>query len=429
MTTYSQSISYLFGLQGRGIKFGLRNIRLLLAACGHPENRFPSIHIAGTNGKGSTSAFLASVFQEAGYTTGLYTSPHLVRFTERIRINGKEISERRVVSLLETVRPVIEKTGATFFEATTCIALKYFAEEGVDIGILEVGLGGRLDATNVVVPLASVITNVGFDHMEYLGPSIRSIAAEKGGIIKQRVPVVIGTLQPPADETIARIARRRHAPLTRAASRIDLDCGTRGRISFSGKNIRTGLVRIGLEGNHQTFNAGLAVALLDVLAERKGFAGRFSRLTSRAVAQGLARVVQNTGLQGRLSVVGRDRRVLLDVAHNQDGMHTAVSSMLSAGIRNLTAVFGVMKDKAYLPMLKQLSWVADAIITVQPDTPRAAPSATLCKAARRMGIPAIDGGNVSQGLRRALRRKGRVLVIGSHYVVGESLRFLKKKKA
>jgi dihydrofolate synthase/folylpolyglutamate synthase len=411
------------------MKFGLRNIRILLAACGHPENRFPSIHVAGTNGKGSTSAFLASVFQEAGYTTGLYTSPHLVRFTERIRIDGKEIPERRVVSLLETMRPVIEKTGATFFEATTCIAFKYFAEEGVDIGIIEVGLGGRLDATNVVVPLASVITNVGFDHMEYLGPSIRSIAAEKGGIIKQRVPVVIGTLQPPADETIARIARRRQAPLTRAASRIELDCGTRGRISFSGNNIRTGLVRIGLEGNHQMFNAGLAVALLDVLVERKNFADRFGAVTSRAVARGLARVVRNTGLQGRLSVVGRDRRVLLDVAHNQDGMHTAVSSMLSAGIRNLTAVFGVMKDKAYLPMLKQLGWIADAIITVQPVTPRAATSATLCKAARRMGIAAIDGGSVSQGLRRALRRKGRILVIGSHYVVGESLQFLKKKKA
>jgi dihydrofolate synthase/folylpolyglutamate synthase len=366
---------------------------------------------------------------EAGYRTGLYTSPHLVRFTERIRIDGKEIPERRLVSLVEMMRPVIEKTRATFFEATTCVAFRYFADEGIDIGIIEVGLGGRLDATNIVVPLASVITNVGFDHMEYLGPSIRSIAAEKGGIIKQRVPVVLGTLRHPADETISRIARHRHAPLTRAESRIELDCGTRGRISFSGKNIRTGLVRIGLEGNHQMFNAGLAVAVLDVLIERKGFANRFKGITSRAVARGLAGVVQNTGLLGRMSTLGRDRRVLLDVAHNQDGMHTAVSSLLGAGARNLTAVFGVMKDKAYLSMLKQLGWIADVIITVQPDTPRAAGSATLCKAARRMGIPAVDGGSVSEGLRRALRRKGRVLVIGSHYVVGESLRVLKKKKA
>jgi dihydrofolate synthase/folylpolyglutamate synthase len=410
------------------MKFGLRNIRQLLAAVGNPERRIRSIHVAGTNGKGSTSAFLASIFTEAGYKTGLYTSPHLVRFTERIRINGRQIPEKRLVSLIEALKPCVEKTHATFFEATTCVALQYFAEEEVDIAIVEVGLGGRLDATNVVVPMASVVTNVGFDHMEYLGPTIRQIAAEKGGIVKARVPAVIGPMRPAAEETIARIARRKNAPLTRTEDRVELDCAPGGKISFSGKEIRTAFIRLGLGGAHQILNAGLAVATLDVLLERKSFTARFRRLNSTAVARGLSRVRQNTGLHGRMAAVGRNRRFILDVAHNQDGMHTAVSSLMGAGMGNFTAVFGVMKDKAYLPMLKQLGWVADMIITVRPHTTRAASASVLCKAARRMGLQAIEGGRVSEGLKKAMRRQGRILVTGSHYVVGEALEFLGKKK-
>lgn len=162
-------LRYLYGLQYRGMKFGLRNIRALLASAGHPERAFPSIHVAGTNGKGSTSAFLASVLREAGCRTGLYTSPHLIRFTERITVNGREIAQNRLAYYVAVLRPAIEKAGATFFEATTCVAFLYFADEGVDIAVVEAGLGGRLDATNVLRPLVSVITNVSFDHREFLG--------------------------------------------------------------------------------------------------------------------------------------------------------------------------------------------------------------------------------------------------------------------
>src|SRR5512135_1725144 len=210
MTSYSASLRYLYGLQGRGMKFGLRNIRNLLTFAGDPEAKFPSIHVAGTNGKGSTAAFLASAFMEAGYSTGLYTSPHLVRFTERITINGRQISEGRLAKYVGALRSAIEKTGATFFEATTCVAFQYFADEEVDIAIIEVGLGGRLDATNTLAPLACVITSIGFDHMEYLGPTIPSIAAEKGGIVKSRTPVVIGPIARSAERTISEIARKRH---------------------------------------------------------------------------------------------------------------------------------------------------------------------------------------------------------------------------
>jgi dihydrofolate synthase/folylpolyglutamate synthase len=426
MHSYPATLRYLYGLQGRGMKFGLRNIQKLLVSVGNPERRLPAIHVAGTNGKGSTAAFLASAFMEAGYRTGLYTSPHLVRFTERIRINGKQIPERRLAAYVAALRPAIEKTGATFFEATTCAAFQYFADEKVDIAIIEVGLGGRLDATNTLAPLASVITTIGFDHMEYLGPTIPSIAREKGGIIKGRTPVILGPVDQAAERVIGKIARERHAPLVRAKDRLALDCGREGRVSFRGEHLKTGLVRVGLDGAHQTFNAALAVAVLDVLLDRASFAVRYRRLSGARVARGLEHVRANTGLEGRMSVAGSGKRVILDVAHNRDGMRTAIASLLGGGIGNLTAVFGVMKDKDYLPMLRELEWVADTVITVRPRTARAASAAVLCKAARRMGLRAVEGGTVAKGLRRALKGKQRILVIGSHYVVGEALQVLKK---
>jgi dihydrofolate synthase/folylpolyglutamate synthase len=427
MTTYPAVLRYLYGLQGRGIKLGLHNVRRLLASAGNPERRFPAIHVAGTNGKGSTAAFLASAFMEAGYKTGLYTSPHLVRFTERIRINGREIPEQHLLRYVAAFRPAIEQTGATFFEATTCVAFRYFADENVDIAIVEVGLGGRLDATNTLAPLASVITTIGFDHMEYLGPTIPSIAAEKGGIVKKRTPVIVGLMPPSAERTISRIARERRAPLTRARDRVTVGCGFEGKVSFRGKHLKTGLVRVGLEGAHQTFNAALAVAVLDVLLDRRSSSACYRRLSSACVARGLERVRLNTGLEGRMTHVGRGKKIILDVAHNRGGMHTAVSSLVGEGIGNLTALFGAMKDKDYLHMLRELEWVADSVITVQAHTSRAVSAAVLCKAARRMGLRALEGGSVARGLRMALRGKRRVLVIGSHYVVGEALQVLKKK--
>ncbi len=426
MSSYSAHLRYLYALQTRGMKFGLRNIRNLLASAGNPERSLPAIHVAGTNGKGSTAAFLASAFTEAGYRTGLYTSPHLVRFTERIRINGREIPEGRLAAYVDALRPAIEKSGATFFEATTAVAFRYFADEKVDIAIVEVGLGGRLDATNMLVPLASVITTIGFDHMEYLGPTIPAIAREKGGIIKRRTPVVIGQLGYEAEREIVKISRRKGALLVRGRDRIVVDCGTGGRVSFRGKRLNTGLVKLGLGGAHQTWNAALAAAVLDLLMDRRSFAARYRKLGGRSVGRGLERVRRNTGLEGRMSLAGSGR-VLLDVAHNRDGMHTAVASMLEAGVGDLTVVFGVMKDKEYLRMLRELEWVADSVITVQPRMARAASSAVLCKAARRMGLRAVDGGTVARGVRRALQGKNRILVIGSHYVVGEALQVLKKR--
>jgi dihydrofolate synthase/folylpolyglutamate synthase len=262
--------------------------------------------------------------------------------------------------------------------------------------------------------------------MEYLGPTIPGIAREKGGIIKRRTPVVIGQLGYEAEREIVKISRRKGALLVRGRDRIVVDCGTGGRVSFRGKRLNTGLVKLGLGGAHQTWNAALAAAVLDLLMDRRSFAARYRKLGGRSIARGLERVRRNTGLEGRMSLA-RSGRVLLDVAHNRDGMRTAVASMLEAGVGDLTVVFGVMKDKEYLRMLRELEWVAESVITVQPRMARAASSAVLCKAARRMGLRAVDGGTVARGLRRALQGENRVLVIGSHYVVGEALQVLKKR--
>ena len=231
------------------MKFGLRNIRALLKSVGNPQNWYPTIHVAGTNGKGSTTCFLASIFKEGGYKTGLYTSPHLVSFTERIRINGKEISERRLIGYVDRLRPAIEANEATFFEATTAIAFLYFADERVDIAVIETGLGGRLDSTNVLQPILSIITSIGLDHMEYLGPTLKQIAAEKAGIIKPATPLLVGRIVPEAEAVIRGIARRKRIPFHRASELVDMRIGDEGRVAFSGNGFETRLTALGLDGS------------------------------------------------------------------------------------------------------------------------------------------------------------------------------------
>jgi dihydrofolate synthase/folylpolyglutamate synthase len=423
---YSRTIAYLYGLQRRGMKFGLSNIRALLTSVGNPQNAFPSIHVAGTNGKGSTCSFLASIFMEAGYRTGLYTSPHLVRFTERIRINGREIPEKRLVRYADSTRSVVESRRATFFEATTCIAFQYFADEGVDIAVIETGLGGRLDSTNVIIPLASIITNIALDHTRQLGSTLSAIAREKGGIIKRGVPVVIGSLDGAAERRIRSIARRERAPVIRAIDTVRMVPAPAGCVSFLAGQLRTGPVKLGLGGEHQILNAGLAVTCLSGLLRRKTFRSRFRHIRVRSIRDGLEKVRRNTRLGGRLAVAGRARRVILDVAHNPAGMRATISSLLQSRQRNLTAVFGVMRDKEMPAMLDEIGKLARVVFAVRPATPRAKSAESISRTARRLGISSVVAGSVAAGLRKALRRKGTILVTGSHYVVGEALEYLKK---
>ena len=426
MSAYADTLRYLYALEYRGMKFGLRNIRALLRAVENPHRAFPSIHIAGTNGKGSTSAFIASALTQAGYRTGLYTSPHLIRFTERVRIDGREMEERRLVEYVRRMRPWIERYRATFFEATTCAAFLYFAEERVDIAVIETGLGGRLDATNVLRPLVSAITNISLEHTELLGTTVRMIAREKGGIIKPGVPAVTAETGREALDVLRARARTCRVRLREVARTVQVSRSSGGAaVSMRSGGIRLRSFTPGLPGYHQVGNAALALCVLRTLIETRGGMKRFGRLTPAAIRSGLIRVRKNTGLRGRLEKIRGRRRIVLDVAHNPAGMRTLVEE-LRRGRKNLIAVFGVMKDKEYGPMLSRLAEIADPIIAVSPPQKRALSAVELMRAGRDLGLNVVVGGSVTSGLRKASRIAGKkgLIVTGSHYVVGEALKAL-----
>ncbi|MBM2840837.1 MAG: Bifunctional folylpolyglutamate synthase/dihydrofolate synthase [Bacteroidetes bacterium] len=434
LKSYSGTLNYLYGLQHRGMKFGLHNIRYLLKSVHNPESRFYSIHVAGTNGKGSTSAFLASIAMEAGYKTGLYTSPHLIRFTERIRIDGKEIPEWRLVEYVKALRATIERIHATFFEATTCIAFQYFADEQVDIAVIEAGLGGRLDSTNVLMPMASVITNIGLDHTEILGKTISAIAREKGGIIKPRVPCVTATTDARAIGALQRIALNKGTSIQKAQRLVTLtvDGKDKSRVSFSSRSFSVRRVRLGLAGHHQFTNAQLALAALEATTRKPIYKSFNKRIGSKAIRRGLMNVARNTGLRGRLETYGSDPRYIMDVAHNPPGVRSLVDTLQSDGYKNLLVVFGVMKDKDFPRMVDELSRIAGSIIAVASKGKRSLSPQKLLAHVHSKKISAVLGGSVQAGLRAARKLSSRaspILVTGSHYVVGEALDFLTRKKA
>lgn len=414
------------------MKFGLRNTRLILRSVGNPEKKFRSIHIAGTNGKGSTAAFLSSILMEAGYRTALYTSPHLVRFTERIRINGEEISERRLVEYAKMLRPLVEQVRATFFEATTCIAFQYFADEQVDVAVIEAGLGGRLDSTNVLLPMASIITNIGLDHTDILGKTIAAIAREKGGIIKTSVPCVTGSEDPVSMKVLGRIAERKATRVLRpeAIVKCRIDERSPGIVSFQSGEFSIPRVRLGLRGPHQLRNAQVAIAVLDVLHRDRRVRSFVRRLRGLHIKKGLENVLKNSQLRGRLEQLGRPVRYILDVAHNPPGIRTLVHALRLRGYSSMPVVFGVMKDKDCRSMVKELAPVSQIIITVAPSFKRAKSAISLNGVIRQKRIPSRVGGTVTNGVRmaRSFSSGGSpILITGSHYVVGEALQFLEGK--
>jgi dihydrofolate synthase / folylpolyglutamate synthase len=428
LTSYNATLKYLYGLQGRGIKLGLRNIRALLSGVGHPESRYPSIHIAGTNGKGSTAAVLASIAMESGLRTALYTSPHLIRFTERIRINGKEIPEARLVAYARELRPLIDKLGATFFEATTCIAFQYFADEGVDIAVIEAGLGGRLDSTNVLTPLVSVITNVGLDHTEILGATLKDIAREKGGIIKPAVPIITSSEKLEVLRTLQKLARLRKSKfyLARELVEVEPQSDVGQLLSVRGEKIRLRNVRPGLSGTYQEENLRTAVGAIEVLLRTRRSGHLTGRITSASVKRGIENVGRNSGIHGRMEMKGRD--TIFDVAHNPPGMERLVESLHKQGLKGMPVVFGVMKDKDYGEMIQKLGVVAGPIIAVAPAMNRALSARRLYSALRKSGADARLGGTVRNGIRMARRLGKPILITGSHYVVSEAVVSMSGKK-
>jgi len=431
--SYHEFIDWLYGLQRFGIKLGLEKISLLLGFLGNPHEKYPAIHVAGTNGKGSIASMIAAVLQTHGLKTGLYTSPHLVHFSERIKINGKEIPEEAVVDYSGQIQHRVDTLRATFFEATTAMAMKYFADNKVDVAVFETGLGGRFDATNVITPVVSVITSVGLEHQKYLGQTLARIAYEKGGIIKQDVPVVSGVQSARAIEVLKEIADYNKAPFievnphaTAVLHEKDL---TRSVIDmFYADAKQHEKIIIGLGGMHQIQNALIAVRALDVLRGKVRHLERKWDISDEQLRHGLEHVTGLTGINGRMQLLQKETgRWLLDVAHNPGAARELVRSLTEMGYKNIPVVFGVLNDKDVKAMIRTISKIARVMYFVEPKNERAIPSDELRNVAEDIFFPVAACGRVGEGIQTAASKSNQgdiILITGSHFVVGEALDFL-----
>ena len=399
-------LSYLFSLEQFGIKFGLDNISTLVTRLGHPDRAFRSIHIAGTNGKGSVTAMVDAAIRAAGHRSARYTSPHLVDLSERFVIDGRPVAHETLVAAVADVRDAVESLRAdgsltappTFFEVTTAVAFELFKRARVDTAVLEVGLGGRLDSTNVVSPIATAITSIALDHEQYLGSTLAEIAFEKAGIIKPGVPVVVGDLTPEAVVVIERIARARGAEVIRASAA--------DAAPFT----------IGLRGRHQVANAAIAVRVLGVLNAR-GIA-----IPASAIASGLA----EPGWPGRLDLrrLPDGRELLLDAAHNPAGAASLASYLQERRTMSLPLVFAAMRDKNIRGILEELTPVIGSLVVTRASNPRSADPSAIAEQARALA-PSLDVSiepSPTDALAAAWRRSPAIVVAGSIFLLGDVMR-------
>lgn len=412
-------LSALYRLRRFGIKLGLASISRLMRGLGNPQDRFSSIHIAGTNGKGSIAAFLSSVLAHGGYKVGLYTSPHLVRFNERIQINGRPISDNDVARVAEVVQRIYTQgEPPTFFECATAMAFYHFASEKVDWAVLETGMGGRYDATNVVHPEVGIISNISMEHQEYLGNTLAKIAREKAGIIKKNAGIVTGTRQKSALKVIEQVAIEKEVPLYRLGKEIRVRKNKEGSFTYLGIGRRLPRVKIGLIGDHQVTNAALALGALELL-QKKGV-----YLTDKAVYEGLAA----TRWPGRLEVFSRKPFILLDGAHNPSAVRTLKNYLENSfSSRRLTMVVGILEDKAWKPMLRDLAGVAHRIILTRPQYERAADPHELASFLRPLKQDLVVIPKLSDAISFALEETSKsdaVCITGSLYTVGDARAYL-----
>ena len=411
--TYESSLKYLFGLEKFGMVFGLENVRRLLRAIGDPQRMIQTVHIAGTNGKGSVATMVTGILKKAVYRVGKYTSPHLVSFTERITVNEREISEEEVASLTEYIREQGRCGGDepfyTFFDFTTAMALEHFRRQKVEIAVIETGLGGRLDSTNVIMPLVSVVTNVAFDHVDVLGGTLGKIATEKAGIIKKDIPVITGA-RGGALGVIERRARQLASPLHVLGKDILYAKTGNKRFSYKGITKEYHDVTVNLNGDHQLMNAALALCAIEVLFSA-GFTVR---------EQDMRDALGAITWQGRLEVLHERPLVLLDGAHNVSGARAVAAFLHSlCHYQKKVLVFGVMKDKAYRTMLETLGRFVDCTILTQPKINRALAPERMEGYAKN-AIVVRDIGNALKEAKMLAGEEDLILVTGSFCTIGEA---------
>ncbi|MCH3884606.1 bifunctional folylpolyglutamate synthase/dihydrofolate synthase [Tenacibaculum aquimarinum] len=402
--TYQQTLDWMFAQlpmyqrQGKtAFKKDLTNIIAFSKELGFPEKEFKSIHVGGTNGKGSTSHMLASILQEAGYKVGLYTSPHLKNFTERIRINGKEIPKSKVSSFIKKHKEFLENQQLSFFEMTVGMAFNYFAEEKVDIAIIEVGLGGRLDSTNIITPEVSVIINIGLDHTQFLGETLPEIAFEKAGIIKENIPVVIGEYQREVKDVFLAKAK---------------EC--QSEIIFASEEIKESY-KTDLLGSYQQKNVKTAATAIQQLKEFK--------VSHKNIKTGLLNVVKNTNLKGRWQILQEKPMVICDTAHNKEGLKYTLEQLQQQEREHLHIVLGVVSDKdldAVLPLFPKKA----TYYFCKPNIPRGLDEGVLETNALKFSLKGESFSSVNEAYKEALLSAGKEDIIylgGSTFVVAEIL--------
>lgn len=421
--TYNDALQYLYNnlpmfqrVGAAAFKRDLTNTIKLCKILGDPQTKFRSIHVAGTNGKGSTSHMLASVLQEAGYKTGLYTSPHLKSFTERIRINGHEISEAFVVDFVNRIKPAIDEIEPSFFEITVAMAFEYFAYSQIDIAVVEVGLGGRLDSTNVISPLVSVITNIGWDHKDILGDTLEKIASEKAGIIKQATPVVISERQREVEDIFNIMAREEGADCFYASDEYKLTTDPSGKLNVHrGSELIFSGLDLPLKGDYQRKNLPGVLKVIDVL-KNQGF-----NISNTSLLQGLKQTVVNTGLKGRWQKLKENPLVICDTGHNIDGISEIVKQISSMHFRNLHIVLGMVKDKDIEQILLKLPKQASYYFC-SAKLPRALDASLLAEKAEKAGLRGVVVPDVNEAKNTALKNAqpdDLVFIGGSTFVVAE----------
>lgn len=424
---YQQTIDYLYGqlpmfskVGASALKNDLLNIRELCGILNHPETKFQSVHIAGTNGKGSTSHMLSAIFQQAGYKTGLYTSPHLHDFRERIRINGEMIPEEDVIQFVARMRSSMDTIQPSFFEVTVAMAFEYFAQQKVDVAIIETGLGGRLDSTNIITPILSLITNISYDHMNILGDTLPLIAYEKAGIIKPDVPVVISETQEETAQVFSETADLRHSPIRFADQDWRITHHEPGArlLKITAQDTLSGTsypLVLDLPGHYQEKNVLGVLSAVQIL-QQAGW-----KISPTDISTALSGVKQLTGLGGRWEVVKEHPYTVLDVGHNEAGIRAILEQLTLVSYKRLHIVIGFVKDKDVEAALKQLP--ADAVYYfTKAQIPRAMQETDLLQIAHAVGLQGNAYADVPAAYKAAQEHAAQddmVLVCGSVFIVGE----------
>ncbi len=427
---YNNCIEYLFALERGGIKYNLKNISSLLRHLGNPERKFKSVHIAGTNGKGSVSSVINSVLIEKGFKTGLYTSPHIRDFRERILVNGKFISKKFIIEFVNSLYSQIEKIKPSFFEVTTAMAFEYFRRKKIDYAVTETGLGGRLDSTNVLKPVVSVITSIGVDHVEFLGKSIKKISAEKAGIIKNNIPSVSGNVPLESAKIFSKIANQKNSDIVFAENVYKVVIRNYDEKGFhfevSGNGIKFKNLIFPVTGNYQKHNIKTSLAALDVISKREDFV-----LNENHFKKGFKNIKINSNFHGRFEMISKNPKVVIDVSHNLQGIENISGNLKFYKYDELIIIFGMMNDKQYRESISELFKLkAERIIFTKPDYKRSAEPEELLNSVihGKQGFEVRHDVKEAYNLAKSISSKNDlILITGSFFLVSDFLKIFESK--